>query len=295
MNQQINIGLIGTGYLGKFHLQQIKTIEELNFIGIYDKDHELAQQLGSENDVEVYESAEELINGCDALSIVVPTQAHYETAIKGLEGGCHLFVEKPIASTLEDARDLVQRANEQQLTLQVGHIERFNPAYIAAEKAAKNIKLIEAKRMTPFSNRGSDVSVILDLMIHDIDLCLSLIDSSVGSISASGSRTHTSSIDHGLATITFKNGSIAKLVASRVSDDAHRQMQIKGDQTISLDFINRTIELSNSNDKHSKRSDLSPANPLRDNSALIFNGLSLEEVFKRGKNIWWTKITRKYD
>ena len=264
LNKKINLGLVGTGYLGKFHLQQIKYIDEINFVGIYDLDSNLAEKLGKENNVPVFASADELIAKCNALSIVVPTNVHHEVAMKGLAGGCHLFIEKPIASSVKLAEEIVQKAQSKDLKLQVGHIERFNPVFIEAERHATNVKSVKSQRMTSFSNRGSDVSVVLDLMIHDIDLCLSLVGSDIESIKATGSRTYTKSIDHGVAHISFKNGATSILEASRSSDSPSRKMQIKGDKNISIDFLNKTLEVNGSINQFIQTHDLNKVNPLRD-------------------------------
>jgi len=264
LNQKINIGLIGTGYLGKFHLQQINTIAEINFVGVYDLNQELAQKLGTENNVAVFESIDSLIKNCNALSIVVPTTAHHAIAMKGLEAGCHLFIEKPIASSVELGREIVEEAKRKNLTLQVGHIERFNPVFVEAARCATNVKTIKSERMTSFSSRGSDVSVVLDLMIHDIDLCLSLIDSDIESISATGSRVQTESIDHAIANITFTNGESAVLEASRVCDSLSRKMLIDGKQNISIDFLERTLEIDGDKKDLQNELQIDEVNPLRD-------------------------------
>ena len=264
LNKKINLGLVGTGYLGKFHLQQIKNIDEINFVGIYDLDSNLAKKLGKENNVPVFASVDKLITTCNALSIVVPTNVHHEVAMKGIAGGCHLFIEKPIASSVKLAEEIVQQAKSKDLTLQVGHIERFNPVFIEAERYATNVKSVKSQRMTSFSNRGSDVSVVLDLMIHDIDLCLSLVDSDIESIQATGSRTHTNSIDHGIAHINFRNGATSVLEASRSCDFPSRKMQINGDKNIRIDFLNKTLEVNGSTNQFIKTLDLNKVNPLRD-------------------------------
>ena len=206
MIQKTSIGLIGTGYLGKFHLQQIQKIQNFNLVGIHDINMNLATSLGKKYKVAVYESVDKLINKCDAVSIVVPTQFHYDIAIKALHKGCHIFIEKPITSTLQQAINIVELSKAENRICQIGHIERFNSAFVEFEKLKIQPKSIKCQRLNHYTNRGTDVSVVLDLMIHDIDLITAINYSEIKSIIASGEKKHSNTIDYAKADIVFNNG-----------------------------------------------------------------------------------------
>ena len=182
----IKIGVIGAGHLGKIHIRLLKEIQEFEFVGFYDSNDENAQKIASEFDIKSFQSAEELIEICDTIDIVTPTKFHFEYAKLVLEKGKHLFVEKPITSTLSEAEELIKLSNGKNLKIQVGHVERFNPAFTAIENDCKNPMFIEANRLAEFNPRGADIPVIHDLMIHDIDIILKIVNSKVKQVNASG-------------------------------------------------------------------------------------------------------------
>ena len=182
----LKIGVCGAGHLGKIHIQQWKTIDEINLVGFYEPNDQHAAQVISEYQIPRFDSLEALLKEVDALDIISPTTTHFEIAQKALSTGKHVFVEKPLTNTLEEAASLVELVNEANLKCQVGHVERYNPAFMALNNAPLNPLFIEAHRLAQFNPRGTDVSVILDLMIHDIDIVLHLVKSPVKRISASG-------------------------------------------------------------------------------------------------------------
>ena len=186
MIKKLDIGVVGTGHLGKLHTKMFKEIENCNLVGINDSNIEQAKVVGKEFDVNVFESINDLLNQVDAVSIAATTIAHYDLAKMCLNAGKHIFIEKPITATIPQAEEIVELADSLNLNVQVGHIERFNPALVSMEKYINDPKFIQTDRLAQFNPRGTDVAVVLDLMIHDIDIILSLIKSKVESIEASG-------------------------------------------------------------------------------------------------------------
>jgi len=240
----IRMGVIGAGHLGKWHLQNIQNIPDAKLIGFYDADPTRSRLAASETGAASFSSIAQLLQEIDAVSIVVPTIFHYETALAAIRKGVHIFCEKPFMLTVEQADEVIQNAQMKNLIVQVGHIERFNPAFTALKSYSIRPLFIESHRLSPFNPRGTDVSVVLDLMIHDIDIALSLVDSPTRSIHASGTSFLTKSIDIANAQIQFKNGCIAILTASRISDESARKMQIFQDKTlITVDFLNKFSEI----------------------------------------------------
>ncbi len=240
----IKIGVIGTGHLGKIHTKLLKEVENCELIGIYDVDTEKANAVGSEFDVKVFDSVDELLSNINAVSIVASTSAHYEIVKSAFEKGVHVFVEKPITSTIQQAEEVVALSKEKDLVLQVGHIERFNPALVSLEKYELEPKFIQTDRLALFNPRGTDVAVVLDLMIHDIDIILSLVNSEVKSINASGVAVVSDHVDIANTRIVFENGAVANVTASRISQKKMRKMRIfQRDAYISLDFTTGTSEV----------------------------------------------------
>ena len=182
----IKIGLIGAGHLGKIHIRLLKEIKEFDLIGFYDTNPVNSKKITTEFGISSFSSAEELIDSSDAIDVVTPTKYHFEYAKMAIEKGKHLFVEKPITTTIDEAQELVKLSKEKEVKVQVGHVERFNPAFIAIQKDCNNPMFIEAHRLAEFNPRGTDVPVVHDLMIHDIDIVLSLVKSEVKNIYASG-------------------------------------------------------------------------------------------------------------
>lgn len=242
--EKIKVGVIGTGHLGKLHVKMFKQISECDVAGLFDTNPKTAQDVSNEFGVQTFDSLESLIANVQAVSIAVNTTAHYEVAKKCLEGNVHVFVEKPITSSIPEAEELVELSAEKKLNLQVGHIERFNPAIISLESFIMGPMFIQTDRLAQFNPRGTDVAVVLDLMIHDIDIILSLIKSDVKKIDANGVAVVSENLDIANARIEFENGAVANVTASRISQKKMRKMRIfQKDAYISLDFITGVSEV----------------------------------------------------
>ena len=242
--EKLKVGVIGTGHLGKLHTKLFKQVEGCDFIGVYDKDIEKAKSVAEEFQVNYFQSIEELINKVDAVSIVATTSAHYELVKKAFENNKHVFVEKPITATIAEGEELVKIAEQKKLNFQVGHIERFNPALISLDKYDLNPLFIQTDRLSQFNPRGTDVAVVLDLMIHDIDIILSLVKSEVANLSASGVAVVSDTIDIANARLEFENGAVANVTASRISQKKMRKMRMfQRDTYITLDFITGVSEV----------------------------------------------------
>ena len=241
--QTIKIGVIGVGYLGEFHVQQLKTIPDINVIGISDLNSERGNAISEKHGVPFYKNQDELIKSCDGLIISTPTSSHYDIALHALNANKHVFIEKPITSTVDQANNLIQIANDNNLMIQVGHIERFNPAFILLKEKHMTPQFIEIHRLASFKSRGHDTSVVLDLMIHDIDIILAIIDSEIIDIQANGVNVITSETDIANARITFENGCIVNLTASRISLKEMRKMRIfQQNSYVNIDFLNKIME-----------------------------------------------------
>ncbi|MBU0560566.1 MAG: Gfo/Idh/MocA family oxidoreductase [Bacteroidetes bacterium] len=242
--KKIKIGVIGTGHLGKLHTKLAADLNNCELVGIYDIDSEKAKVVGEEFNVKVFNSLENLFGETDAVSIVATTSAHYELGMKALNAGNHVMVEKPITSEIKHGEELVKLAEEKNLKLQVGHIERFNPALVSLEKYNLDPKFIQTDRLAQFNPRGIDVAVVHDLMIHDIDIILSLVKSDVKSISASGVAVVSDNIDIANARLEFENGAVANVTASRISQKKMRKMRMfQRDAYIALDFTTGVSEV----------------------------------------------------
>ncbi len=242
--KKLKVGIIGTGYLGKLHSKLLVNADNAEFIGVYDLNNDEAINVAEANGVTAFENKPELIEKADALIVVTPTPTHYEIAKEVLLAGKHVFIEKPITNNIENARELVQIASDKHLKIQVGHIERFNPALLALEKYNLEPLFIQTDRLAQFNLRGSDVAVVLDLMIHDIDIILSLIKSKVSGISASGVPVVSDNIDIANARIEFENGAVANVTASRISRKKMRKMRMfQKDAYLSLDFTSGEAEV----------------------------------------------------
>ncbi|MED5433820.1 MAG: Gfo/Idh/MocA family oxidoreductase [Candidatus Neomarinimicrobiota bacterium] len=238
MKKQVNIGVVGVGHLGFHHATHLSKIKNANLVGIYDIDSKRSDEVSKQLSVPPFESLDLLIDRVDALSIVTPTSTHKTVAEKCIQNGKHVFIEKPITTTVSDADHIIQLAKSNNTIIQVGHIERFNPALLALSSLEIQPKYIEVHRMAPFMSRGTDVPVVLDLMIHDIDLVLSFIDSPVKDIYANGVSIMTSSVDIANARIKFNNGSIANITSSRVAKDRVRKIKIfQQDLYVTIDFL----------------------------------------------------------
>lgn len=240
----LNIGIIGTGHLGKIHTKLMKEVQRANLVGVYDLNYETAQTVADEFDVKAFKELDDLLSSVDAVSIVSTTSAHYELIKKAYEHKVHVFVEKPITSTIAQAEEVVDLFEEANLKLQVGHIERFNSALLSLEKYNLEPKFIQTDRLAQFNPRGTDVAVVLDLMIHDIDIILSLIKSKVKEVRASGIAVVSDNIDIANARIEFENGAVANVTASRISQKKMRKMRMfQRDTYISVDFDSGVSEV----------------------------------------------------
>jgi predicted dehydrogenase len=240
---KLKVGVIGTGHLGKLHIKMFKSIVNCELIGIYDSNPEQLKTVSTEFKVPGANSIEDLVKKVDAVSIAATTTAHYGIAKKCFENGIHVFIEKPITATIKEAEELVGISEKKNLNLQVGHIERFNPALVAMEKYIDEPKFIQTDRLAQFNPRGTDVAVVLDLMIHDIDIILSLVKSDVIDIQANGVAVVSDHLDIANARLQFENGAVANVTASRISQKKMRKMRIfQQDSYIALDFVTGVAE-----------------------------------------------------
>ncbi|MDQ7032062.1 MAG: Gfo/Idh/MocA family oxidoreductase [Desulfonauticus sp.] len=242
--KRLSLGIIGVGHLGEIHTRLAKQIDLVQLIGIYDTNLKRAEEISKKYEVSLFRSLEELLDKVEAVSIVVPTESHFEVAKLALEKNKHVFIEKPITSSSEQAEQLIKIAKEKRLKIQVGHIERFNPAFLALKAFELEPLFIEGHRLSKFNPRGTDVSVIFDLMIHDIDLVLQLVPYPIKSIDACGVKVVSESEDIANARIVFENGSVANLTASRISLKDMRKLRLfQRHSYISIDFLNKKTEL----------------------------------------------------
>ncbi len=237
----LKCAVIGIGYLGKFHAQKYAELDDCELVAVVDIDEQAALTVAEQYQAKAFTDYRELLGQVDAVSIVVPTTLHHQVAKDFLMAGTHVLVEKPITVTIEEADDLIATAKAQNVILQVGHLERFNPAILGLDNEEKPL-FIEAHRLAPFTPRAKDVSVVLDLMIHDIDIILALIDQDIDHIEASGTAVLTNDIDIVNARLTFKNGSVANVTASRISMKLERKMRMfRPCSYISVDFQNKVL------------------------------------------------------
>jgi len=238
----IKVGVIGTGHLGAIHLKLLNESSLYQVIGFHDKDLKRSKDLGTDN--LYFKDSIDLISSVDVVFICSNTPTHYEIAKKCLENNKHIFVEKPITSTVEQAKELVQLAKDKSLIGQVGHVERFNPAYVSLKEIIDNPKFIECHRLAEFNPRGNDVSVVLDLMIHDIDIVLSIVKSKIKSVSANGVCVISDTPDITNARVEFENGCVANFTSSRISLKNMRKTRFfQNDAYISLDFLEKKSEV----------------------------------------------------
>ncbi len=237
-------GVVGVGYLGRFHAQKYAALENAQLVGVVDSNAEQAQKVAQETGAQAFSNYRDLFDKVQAVSIAVPTLHHYAVAKEFLERGIHVLIEKPITATLEEARELNAIAKKTGAMIQVGHLERFSPGLMAAAAQCRNPMFIESTRLAPFKLRGSDVNVVLDLMIHDVDIILDLVKSPVRSIAASGARVLSNDIDIANARIEFENGCIANVTSSRVSLKTERKMRIfQPGAYLSVDFQARGLSV----------------------------------------------------
>ena len=250
----LKIGVFGTGHLGKFHLNNWKEIPGVELVGFYDPNDVIAEEVIAKYGLKRFQTEDELIAACDAIDVVTPTQYHFAVCEKAIKKGKHVFVEKPMANTMEEAKTLVKLVQESKIKFQVGHVERFNPAFLAAKDLDLHPMFIEVHRLAQFNPRGTEVSVILDLMIHDIDVILSLVKSDVKNISANGVAVMTDTPDIANVRIEFNNGCVANLTSSRISMKKMRKIRLfQKDAYIGIDFLEKkteVIKLKEEKDEH---------------------------------------------
>lgn len=271
MAEKIRVGIIGCGHLGKMHLKNLKEIEKENenieLTGIFDIDEKITSSLAEEYNVKNYSSLDNLIEDINSALIVTPTSTHYEIAYKTINNNIHTFIEKPVTDNIENGHKLIEEMNKKNVIVQVGHIERFNPALMSVETYNLAPLFIETHRLAQYNPRGTDVSVIHDLMIHDIDIILNLVNSKVKTIDANGVAIMTDKIDIANARLKFENGCVANITASRISQKKMRKMRIfQTDAYLSIDFLKNTSEVFKLNEKGG-----------------ISLGFSLGEIKKDGK------------
>ncbi|MBU8882495.1 Gfo/Idh/MocA family oxidoreductase [Kaistella sp. DKR-2] len=237
-------GLVGAGHLGKIHLKLLNQSEKYELIGFHDADKENGKKLEAEFGYRYFEKFEDLLQEIDMLDIVTPTLYHYDYAIKAIENRKHFFIEKPVTQTLQQAEEILYKCREFGIKAQVGHVERYNPAFIGSKEFINDPMFIEIHRLAEFNPRGTDVSVVLDLMIHDLDILLSIVKSKVKNIHASGVCVVSKSPDIANARIEFENGCVANLTTSRISMKAMRKSRFfQKDAYISVDFLEKKAEV----------------------------------------------------
>ncbi len=252
----LKVGVLGAGHLGKIHLRLLNASEHYSLIGFYDPDAITGKKVAEEFGYTYFDNMNTLIAAVDVVDIVTPTLSHYDCAKKAMTKGKHVFIEKPITNTLEEAKGLIALEKEHKVKGQVGHVERFNPAFAAVKKNIKNPMFIETHRLAEFNPRGTDVPVVLDLMIHDIDAILSVVQSKVKKINASGVAVISKSPDIANARIEFENGCVANLTASRISLKNMRKSRFfQRDAYISVDFLEKKVEVVKMKDAPEKAGD----------------------------------------
>jgi predicted dehydrogenase len=249
----LKIGVIGAGHLGKFHLNNWMEMEGAEVVGFCDTDDANAASVEEKYKLKRFASPDELLDHCDAVDIVAPTTFHFELCALALRKGKHVFVEKPLTNTMEEAKSLLKLAKESNVKFQVGHIERFNPAFASLKDYSLEPMFIEVHRLAQFNPRGTDVSVILDLMIHDIDIILHLVKSNVSYISANGVAVLSDTPDIANVRIEFDNGCVANLTSSRISMKKMRKMRVfQKDAYIGIDFLDKKTEIIRQNNPGDK-------------------------------------------
>jgi predicted dehydrogenase len=240
----LKVGVLGAGHLGKIHLRLLNQSEKYELVGFYDAFEENSSKVAAEFGYKKFDSIAELIAAVDVVDIVTPTLQHFECAKQVIEAGKHIFIEKPISNTVEEAEEIIALAKKYNVKGQVGHVERFNPAFTAVKDKIKNPMFIETHRLAEFNPRGTDVPVVLDLMIHDIDAILSVVKSKVKSVNASGVAVISDSPDISNARVEFENGCVANITSSRISMKNMRKSRFfQKDAYISVDYLDKACEI----------------------------------------------------
>lgn len=240
----LKIGVVGAGHLGKIHMQNLLVLnEEFQLLGFFDTNPLIQVEVAKQLNMTVFSSYEDLLSEVDAVLLACPTNVHFTMAVQALKRSKHVFIEKPVCQSLEESKSLLTYGHEAGVVVQVGHVERFNPAFLAAKEFIHTPMFIESHRLAPYQERGSDVSVVLDLMIHDIDIALKVSNSRVKRISASGMEVLSATTDIASARLEFENGCVANLTASRVAKQRLRKTRFfMKDHSITVDFLEKKVE-----------------------------------------------------
>jgi predicted dehydrogenase len=242
--RKVRVGVVGIGYLGRFHVEKYAAVPEAQIVGLVDVVPQRTKEWAKQAHTEAFTNHRALLGKVDAVSVVVPTDQHYPIARDFLEAGCDVLVEKPITTSLKEAEDLIRLARKKGRILQVGHVERFNPAVLAAREKVRAPIFIESHRLTPFRGRGTEVDVVLDLMIHDLDIILSFVRSSARSIHAVGIPVLSEKVDIANTRVEFEGGCVANITASRISFEDRRRIRIfQPDTYLTLDYGSKEITL----------------------------------------------------
>jgi len=249
--KKLRVGVVGTGYLGKFHAEKYARMDDVDLVGIVDTNKSRAERIAKKYSVKAYTTHKDILDKVDAASIVVPTPAHYKVSRDFLEHNVDVLIEKPMTTTLEEADKLIRLAEERDLIIQVGHLERFNPAVVALRDYLKKPMFIESHRLSTYKKRATDVSVVLDLMIHDIDIISNFVRSKIKSINAAGIPVISGHVDIANARLEFENGCVVNVTASRISTRDERKIRLfQRDAYISVDFANRAIAVVKQSNKN---------------------------------------------
>ncbi len=279
---RVKVAVVGVGYLGRFHALKYAAMDDVELVGIVDVNRQRASEVAREAGSRAYTDCEGLLDGLDAVSVAVPTTAHAAVAIPLLERGIAVLLEKPISAHLSEARSIIEAAARTGAKLQIGHLERFNPALVRLSDDIRRPMFIEAHRISPFKERGTDVDVIMDLMIHDIDIILSLVPSKISSVEAVGVPILTDSVDIANARIRFETGCIANITASRVSADTMRKIRIfQSNSYISIDFAKASVDVFNLENRQIKHTHLA----MSESDALAAEIRSFIDAVKGGSSI----------
>lgn len=252
-----NISLIGLGYIGKIHLRLLKENPNWNVVGIYDTDKTLTKDLALQYNVKAFNDLDELIENSEVIDIATPSSTHFEIARKAIIAGKHIFIEKPVTSTLKESKQLQNLINEAGIVFQVGHVERYNPAFIAALPYFANPVFIEVHRLAQYNPRGTDVSVVLDLMMHDLDLILSIVKSNVRKLHVSGSNLVSNTADIVNARIEFENSVVANITTNRMAFKNSRKFRVfTKDNLVSINLLDKITEVIKIKDAGPKSNNL---------------------------------------
>ena len=278
----ISIGVIGVGHLGQHHARHLSQLSNINFIGVYDNNKHRCNEIAQKFSTTAFTDLPGIIDCADGLCVVTPTLSHAAVAAECIKSGKHVFIEKPITQSIEEADMLLALADKNKVSIQVGHIERLNPALLSLQKYNLNPKFIEVQRLAPYTTRGTDVPVVLDLMIHDIDIILSLVRSPVENILASGLSIITNSVDIAHARIRFENGTVASMLSSRIAKDKVRKVKVfQKDFYVTIDFLLGLTEIYRVQDAKNEDLEVLMAVPLDEtdlNKQIVYEKPPIAEI-----------------